>query len=237
MDPGRGESKENLGIVLLMEGAEPVKEPGDFGDWFRRGVRIVGPAWKKTRYCGGTGGPGPLTPLGKRLLSEMERAGAILDLSHMAEESFFQGLDAFGGAVLASHSNCRTIVPGDRHLSDEMIKVLASRDGVMGTVLANEMLRENWNRERERRLSLVEAVRHIDHVCQVAGSAEHSAIGSDMDGGFGVESLPAEMDSSRDLPLLAEVLEKEGFTSGDVEKIMGKNWLRFMERSLPKGGD
>src|SRR5262249_26885753 len=104
-------AKRPVGLVLLLEGADPLCRPTDLARWQRRGLRIVGPAWRATRYAGGTGARGPLTDLGRALLTEMERLGVILDISHLAEESFWQALERFGGPVIASHSNCRALVP------------------------------------------------------------------------------------------------------------------------------
>ena len=146
------ENSRKVGFVILMEGADPIRTPDEAKEWFASGVRIVGPAWQKTRYSGGTGAPGPLSKEGKELMKEMERTGLILDTSHMAEESFFEALDLFHGAVIASHSNCRVYTPTDRQLSDEMIRAILKRDGVIGTVLYNKFLDPDWEkRESSRR--------------------------------------------------------------------------------------
>jgi membrane dipeptidase len=129
-----------LGLMVSMEGADPLVQPSELAEWVEKGLRLVGPAWRSTRYCGGTDEPGPLTALGYELLAEMERQGVILDLSHMAEESFYNSLDAFHGPVIASHSNCRHYVNTDRQLSDGMLRRLIERDGVIGVVLYNRFL-------------------------------------------------------------------------------------------------
>jgi membrane dipeptidase len=231
----RGERR--LGLVVLMENGDPIREPGEAAWWAAQGVRIVGPAWQATRYCGGTKMPGPLTPLGRALMPELERAGLVLDVSHMAEESFWQALDRFGGAVIASHSNCRALAPersADRHLSDQMIKALIERDAVIGAVLFNGFIAAEYqNDDPKRRFPVARLVRHIDHICQIAGSARHCAIGSDLDGGLGQEHIPAEIDSCADLHLLAEGLLAAGFRQADVDLIMGGNWLRTLEKTLP----
>ncbi len=165
----------------------------------------------------------------------MQRLGMILDLSHMAEESFWQALDAFSGTVIASHSNCRALVPTDRQLSDEMIRALAARDGVIGAVFANRFLDGAWTAWSERGVALATVVRHIDHMCQLTGTARHCAIGSDLDGGFGVESTPDELDSVADLTKLADALIRAGYSEDDISGIMGGNWLRVLRRALPVG--
>ncbi len=220
-----------VGLLLLMENADPISKPTELYEWVNGGLRIVGPAWRGTRYSGGTGEPGPLSALGRSLLGEMQRLGVILDVSHMAEESFWQALDLFDGAVIASHANCRVFTPTDRHLSDEMIRALIARDAVIGAVLANRFLDADWQRGAPLPLDVV--VRHIDHICQLAGDATHCALGSDFDGGFGVESTPDGLDSVADLDKLADALATHGYAEADINGIMGENWLRLLRRSLP----
>ena len=228
-----------VGMVILMEGADALREPSDLPAWYAQGLRIVGPAWRGTRYAGGTGAPGPLTDLGRALLVEMERLGVTLDMSHMAEESFWQAIEQFHGTIIASHSNCRALVPTDRQLSDEMIRAIAERDGVIGTVMANSFLVAGWGKEdkdgnvNNSPVTLADVIRHIDHICQLTGSARHCAIGSDFDGGFGVESTPEAFDSVADLEKLASALAQAGYSEDDVTGIMGGNWLRLLARALP----
>jgi len=224
-----------LGIVLLMEGAEPLLAPEEVAGWFREGLRIVGPAWHGTRYAGGTGAPGPLTVLGRRLLGQMESLRVILDLSHLAEASFFEAIDSYRGPVIASHSNCRTIVPTDRQLSDEMIRAIVRRDGVIGIVLANHFLQAGWKESGQvkAQVTLRHVVAQIEHMCDLAGDSRHVAIGSDFDGGFGAESIPAELDHVEDLHKLEDALVQADFSEDDVNNVMSGNWLRVLRRSLP----
>lgn len=224
-----------LGLVLLMEGADPIVRPEDAASWFKAGVRLVGPSWGATRYAGGTDAPGPLTDLGRALMREMSRASFILDTSHMAEASFFEALDLFQGAVVASHSNARAFVPTDRHLSDDMIRAIVARDGVIGIVLYNKFLKQGWGGvgARKEDVSLAVAVDHIKHMCDLAGDARHVGIGSDFDGGFGVESAPCEIDTVADLQKLGEALSVANFGDEDIENILSRNWLRVLQNALP----
>jgi membrane dipeptidase len=230
------EASHRVGIVLLMEGADPIVRPDDVKHWFDDGVRIVGLSWSQSRYAGGTRAPGPLSDDGKKLLKHMSEIGLVWDVSHLAEESFWQGLDVFQGRVIASHSNCRQFVPTDRHLSDDMIRALIERDAVIGCVLYNRFLQHEWDREKGKQAVTLkdDVMRHIDHVCQIAGNARHSGIGSDLDGGFGAESIPAELDSAADLPKLSAVLRDAGYQLADVELIMGGNWQRVLRETLPR---
>ncbi len=224
-----------LGLVLLMEGADPLEDPAELEKWYRQGLRILGLSWRGTRYAGGTGAPGPLTDLGRALLAEMERLGVVLDVSHLSEESFWEAMDCFHGKVIASHSNCRSLVPGDRQLSDEMIKAIAERGGVIGTVLANSFLVAEWEKRNSAGLPVTvsDVVRHIDHIRMLTGTADHCGIGSDFDGGFGVESTPEEFDSAADIGKLASELARAGYSESDVSSIMGGNWLDFLQSALP----
>jgi membrane dipeptidase len=226
-------NQRKQGLVVLMEGADPIIEPKQFEEWYERGVRIVGTAWSATRYSGGTGAPGGLTYLGNDLLEVLAGFNAILDVSHMAEQSFHEALDRYEGIVIASHSNPRRFCDTDRHLSDDMIRLLAERDGVMGVVMLNDFLNRTWSRGTPRLpISIVADV--IDHVCQITGSAAHIGIGSDFDGGFGAESIPEEIETSGDLLEIAKVLRERGYEESAIEAIMGGNWLRKLRASLAK---
>lgn len=218
-----------LGLIASMEGADPIVHPSELAGWVGKGLRLIGPAWRSTRYCGGTDEPGPLTPLGYELLAEMERQGVILDLSHMAEESFYNSLDAYHGPVIASHSNCRHYVNTDRQLSDDMVRRLVERDGVIGVVLYNRFL--VWPDEN-RKPDLEDVIRHMSRICDLAGHTRAVAIGTDWDGGFGGESIPAPLTGLNDLPMLAEALLKHGFSEDDVKGIFHGNWVRALRRGL-----
>lgn len=223
------------GLVVLMESADPIVEPKQFEEWYERGVRIVGPAWAATRYTAGTGAPGGLTALGRELLEILAGLNAMLDLSHMAEQAFFESLDQFEGAsIIASHSNPRQFRDTDRHLSDDMIRVLAERDGVMGIVPYNRFLSNEWRiGDRKSDVPIIRVVDAIDYVCQLVGSAAHVGIGTDFDGGFGAASIPDGLDSVSDLIAIAPLLAERGYAPADVEAILGGNMLRKLRQALP----
>jgi len=224
-----------IGLVLLMEGADPLITPNEARSWFDAGVRIIAPAWHRTRYAGGTGDPGPLTTDGRELMIQMKRAGLVLDVSHMAEESFFEALELFDGPVLASHSNCRTYVPTDRQLSDEMIQALVKRDAVIGIVPYNKFLKPDWKRNESPKseVTLADVIRHMKHVWNIAGDKHHVAIGSDFDGGFGAESIPEELDTIADLQKIGPALKGEQLPEAEVRNILSENWLRTLRNVLP----
>jgi membrane dipeptidase len=227
-----------IGLVILMENAEGVRSPGELEEWFQLGVRIIGPAWAGTRYCGGTNEPGPLTSEGYALLDGMADLGFVLDISHMDEKAALQALDTFPGPIIASHSNARSLLKdtdSNRFLSDDVIHALIERDGIIGIVPFNTFLDSSWRPSDGRQaVTLEHVVSQIDHVCQLAGSAQHVALGSDFDGGFGLQSVPAEIDSVADLQKLAPLLAKKGYTSIPISAIMGENWLSLLRRTLPE---
>lgn len=223
-----------IGLVPLMEGADPILEPDQAEEWFERGVRVVGLAWESTRYAGGTHEPGSLTTAGRRLLDVMASLGMVLDLSHLAEESYYQAVEYYSGAVIASHANPRRFLPTSRGLSDEMIVTLAERDGVIGVVMYNAFLKPGWRKgDPKSSLSLSRAADAIDYICQKTGSAGHVGIGSGFDGIFGVEQTPAEIDSVADLSRLFEFLSPRGYSTEQIADILEGNWLRILRASLP----
>jgi membrane dipeptidase len=227
-----------VGIVMLMEGAEGVANPGNLEEWWERGVRLIGPVWAGGRYFGGTKEPGPMTSEGRDLLSKMAELGFILDLSHMSEESVLQALDFYPGTVIASHANCKALLkdfPTQRHFTDQAIQRLVERGGVMGVVLFNVFLSLEWkmnHRREEVTLDLV--VAQIDHICQIAGDARHVAIGTDFDGGYGWPAVPLEIDTIADLQKLAPKLAQRGYNQADIAAIFGTNWQHMLEGSLPR---
>jgi membrane dipeptidase len=233
-EPGKDILDHRQGWVLLMESADPILEPRQFEEWYGRGVRIVGPAWAGTRYSGGTGQPGPLTDLGLELLEVMAGFNALLDLSHMAEMAFMESLERYEGQIIASHSNPRHFVNTDRHLSDDMIRRLAERDGVMGIVCYNRFLKEGWIKaDGKAAVSFTTLLDAIDYVCQITGSAAHVGIGSDFDGGFGAESIPDGIETVTDLWYINEALRTRGYAEEDIAAILGGNMLRKLRQSLP----
>lgn len=227
-----------VGLVLLMEGAEGVRRPEALEEWWQEGVRMIGPAWMGNRYCGGTREPGPLTPEGRRLLERMADLGFSLDLSHMDGRAALQSLDFYPGAVLASHANARALLKGEdsnRHLPDEVIQGVIERGGVIGIVPVNSFLLAGWKRGQPRHLVSLDLVAaQIDYICQMAGSARHVGLGTDFDGGFGVQETPHKIDTIADLQALAPLLSEKGYTEADIDLIFSGNWLEHLNRTLPE---
>ena len=226
-----------VGLVPLMEGAECVRTPSELIDWWEWGVRIIGPAWAGTRFCGGTRDPGPLTDDGRLLLKAMADIGFTLDLSHMDELSARQSLDLYPGSIIASHANAAALVPGydgNRLLGDDVIRGILERDGIIGVVPFCSFLNFEWKTGDPRgRITLDVLGAHVDRICQMAGNARHVGLGSDFDGGFGLSAAPAGVDTIADLQKLGPVLAAKGYNDEQIAAVLGKNWLRHLQTFLP----
>jgi len=226
-----------VGLVPLMEGAEGVRTPSELEEWWEWGVRVIGPAWAGTRFCGGTRDPGPLTDEGRQLLKAMADIGFTLDLSHMDELSARQSLDLYPGPIIASHANAAALLPGydgNRLLRDDVLQGILERDGIIGVVPFCKFLDPEWKFGDPRdSVTLETLAAHVDHICQMAGDARHAGLGSDFDGGFGVSAVPAGMDTIADLQKLGPVLAAKGYNDEQVAAVLGKNWLRHLQTFLP----
>ena len=225
-----------IGYVLSLEGADSIVTIRHLERAYAQGLRAVGPAhYGPGVYAQGTNACGEMGPRGRELLAEMERLGIILDVTHLCDESFRDALDHFRGPVWASHSNCRTLVPHNRQFSDDQIRELIQRDAVIGAVFDAWMLTPRWVRGESTPVgagvTLATVVDHIDHICQIAGNSRHCMIGSDLDGAFGREQCPSDVQSIADLARLPAVLTSRGYTDEDVRNIAHGNFLRFVKRA------
>jgi membrane dipeptidase len=224
---GRNWRPGKLAAVMLMENADPIETPSQVGLWASLGVRIIGPAWMRTRYCGGTHAPGGLTTDGKQLLLEMARHSLILDLSHMADRAVRDSLELWRGPLVVTHAGARAINPGQRQISDRVIEEVGRRDGVLGISFYAGHLRA------EGRAGPADIARHARHMARTSGDPRHVAIGSDLDGGFGRDK--AAVSSLADLGRVRTALSRY-FSVADTDGIMGRNWLRFLRGALPRAG-
>ena len=218
-----------LGFVISMEGADPIMGPEQLELWYNQGLRLLGPThYGPGRYAGGTGTELGLTGLGKLLLKEMERLGVLLDLTHLSDEAFWEALEHYNGPVLASHNNARALVPHQRQFSDEQLKAIFDRDGVIGVAFDSWMLKPAWKLEDNHEVTLSDVVDQMDYMCDLAGNCDNVAIGTDLDGGFGREQSPSDLDTVVDLQKLPERLKARGYEQRDIEAIMHGNWLRLL---------
>ncbi len=225
-----------IGYILSMEGTDPIIDPSQAEWWWEQGLRTACLAhYGPSAHAMGTGGNGPLTPKGRELLREFDHLGMILDLVHTADDAFDEALSIFHGPVFVSHGNCRSLVPHDRQLSDGQIQRIVERQGVIGVVCDAWMIVPGYEKgSGNRKVTLAALADHIDHVCQLAGNTSHVGIGSDLDGGFGTEQTPRELDTIADLHRLIPLLADRGYSGEDVDAILHGNWLRFFGESLPK---
>lgn len=224
-----------IGLVLSMEGADPVLDPPHIREWHSAGLRAIGLThYGLNRYGGGTAVEDGLAPEARPLLAEIEELGMALDLTHLSDKAFWEAVELFGGRVLASHQNARKFVPQQRQFSDEQIKVVIERDGVVGAAFDVWMLQRDYVRGESSRSATLEAVAdNIDHVCQLAGDCRHAALGTDLDGGFGVEQSPIGLDTIADLPKVGHILARRGYSHEDMSLILHGNWVRLFRGTLP----
>jgi membrane dipeptidase len=232
----RNEVTAPIGYVLSLEGADSIMTLSHLERAFGYGLRAVGPAhYGAGVYAQGTNASGGLTARGREFLREMERLGIILDVTHLCDESFRDALDHFRGPVWASHSNCRALVPHNRQFSDDQIRELIERDAVIGVAFDAWMLTPDWRRgestPESAGVTLETVVKHIDHICQLAGNARHCGIGSDLDGAFGNEQCPSDVRTIADLSRLPGQLSARGYDREAVEGIAHGNFLRFLRRA------
>ena len=222
-----------IGFILSLEGADSLVRIDYLEKAYAYGVRALGPAhYGEGRYAGGTGTEAGFSQEGKSLLKEMDALHMILDITHLTDQGFTEALETYQGPIWASHHNCRALVKNQRQLTNDQIRILIERGAVIGGVLDAWMLTEGWIRgvslPKAMGANLNRLIDHYDHICQLAGNADHIAIGSDLDGAFGTEQSPDDLDTIADLQKLPELLTQRGYAAADIQKIMHGNWLRFL---------
>ena len=225
-----------VGYILSLEGADSLVELCYLEKAYSNGLRVVGPAhYGPGRYANGTGSAGALNHKGIALLKEMDDLNMILDVTHLTDEAFWQALNLFKGTIWASHHNCRSLVPHQRQLSDDQIKALIERNAVIGGALDVWMLTDGWVRGSsdpvKDGVSMVALIDHFDHICQLAGNSNHIAFGSDLDGMFGKEQSPYDLETIADLGCMDTLLQMRGYNTQDITKILHENWLRIIRNA------
>jgi membrane dipeptidase len=220
--------------MLSLEGADSLISMKHLEQAYEDGLRAIGPAhYGPGIYANGTDASGRLNPKGKKLLRTMEELNMILDMTHLNDDAFWHALDLYKGSIWASHNNCRRFVNHNRQFSDEMILELVKRDAVIGIALDAWMMVPEWIRGTsdpvKRNVTLEIMVNNIDHVCQLAGNSNHAGIGSDLDGGYGTEQCPHDLDTIADLQKLSDLLRARGYSGEDIQNIMHLNFIRFLE--------
>jgi membrane dipeptidase len=234
----QGDSRENkaIGYILSLEGADSLITVEYLEKAYQYGLRALGPAhYGPGRYANGTNSSGMMPAIGLELLKRMEDLNIILDVTHLCDDAFWQALNKFSGPVWASHHNCRQLVNHNRQLSDEQIRMLIERGAVIGAAMDAWMIVPGWERGKSTPQNsgcrLEKLIDHIDHICQIAGNSKHCGMGTDLDGAFGREQSPADLDTIADLQKFPYLLRQRGYSPEDIEGIMHGNWLRFLRQT------
>ncbi|NVJ85030.1 MAG: membrane dipeptidase [Algoriphagus sp.] len=235
---GKDNSQKPIGFILSLEGADSIISLDYLEKAYESGLRALGPAhYGPGRYAHGTDASAPLNQQGKELLRKMDELGMILDATHLCDLAFWDALEIFQGPIWASHNNCRALVDHNRQFSDEMIKALVDRGAVIGGAFDAWMLSPEWIRgkstPKQRNVTISTVLDHLDHICQLAGNANHIGIGSDLDGAFGKEQCPWDLETIADLQKIPDLLQKRGYSENDIQKVMSGNWLNFLRKNWP----
>jgi membrane dipeptidase len=236
--PDDGPGPRPLRLGILIEGADPIRSPDDVAWWKRWGVVAVGLAWwKPSRYAGGNGTHLGLSDAGRDLVAALDAEGIVHDVSHLSDRALADLYGATDRPVMASHSNCRAHFPPQpglalqRHLTDEAIREIARRGGMIGLNLYSKFLAPGI--AEDGRATVDDCVRHVEHVCEVVGHRRAVGLGSDMDGGFSGARLPAGIDRPRDLDRLADALRARDWCDADIQAFAWGNWARFWNLPCP----
>lgn len=233
---GTPNDEKPIGYILSLEGADSIISLKYLERAYNKGLRAIGPAhYGPGRYANGTDATGHLNEQGRQLIKEMEQLNMILDATHLCDDAFWDAMELFNGPVWASHNNCRTLVNHNRQFSDDMIKVLIQKGAVIGGALDAWMMVPGWVRGQSTPeamgCNLEKMIDHMDHICQIAGNALHVGIGTDLDGAFGKEQCPYDLETIADMQKLPDLLAKRGYSMADIENVMHGNWLRFLRQA------
>ena len=228
--------KKPIGYILSLEGADSIITIDHLEKSFEQGLRAIGPAhYGPGTYAHGTDSIGGIGAKGKELLKEIKALNLILDATHLCDVSFWETMKAYDGPVWASHNNCRKFVNHNRQYSDEQIIELINRDAVIGIALDAWMMVPNWVRGKStpesKGVTLNQMIDNIDHICQLSGDSLHVGIGTDLDGAFGKEQSPSDLNTIADLQMVPKMLSKKGFSKKDIENIMSENFIQFLKRT------
>ena len=228
--------KKPVGYIMSLEGADSLVTLDHVEKAYANGLRAIGPAhYGPGRYANGTDATGVMGQQGLDLLKKMESLNIILDATHLCDDAFWQAMDHFHGPIWASHNNCRALVNHNRQFSDEQLKALIERGAVIGGAMDAWMMVPGWVRGQSTpesmHCNLEKLIDHMDHICQLAGNAMHIGIGSDLDGAFGKEQCPYDLETISDLQTIPALLQKRGYAAADISAVMHGNWLRFLKKA------
>lgn len=228
---------QSIGYILSLEGADSIVTFDHLYERHQQGLRAIGPAhYGPGTYAYGTESDAPLSVRGKELLMKMDELNMVLDTTHLCDTAFWEALDIFKGPIWASHSNCRSIVNHNRQFTDEQLRVLIERDAIIGLPFDAWMMVPDWQRgishPDNTQVTLDDMMNHMDHICQLAGNANHVALGTDLDGGFGTEQCPSDIKTIADLKQIPDLMKERNYSNSDIQKVMSENWLRRLNETL-----
>ena len=232
------EPNKPIGYLLNLEGADSIVTLDHLHRAYKQGLRAIGPAhYGPGTYAHGTNSEGGLGTKGKELLNEIEKLNMILDVTHLCDQSFWEAIDHYNGKMWASHSNCRSLVPNQRQFSNLQIKELIARKAIIGMAFDAWMMIPKWKKgisdPKKSGLVIETIIDHIDHICQLSGNSNHIALGTDLDGGFGKEQCPYDLETISDLQKMDALLKKRGYSENDIQKILNQNAINFLMGALP----
>ena len=232
------EPNKPIGYLLNLEGADSIVTLDHLHRAYKQGLRAIGPAhYGPGTYAHGTNSEGGLGTKGKELLNEIEKLNMILDVTHLCDQSFWEAIDHYNGKMWASHSNCRSLVPNQRQFSNLQIKELIARKAIIGMAFDAWMMIPKWQKgisdPKKSGLVIETIIDHIDHICQLSGNSNHIALGTDLDGGFGKEQCPYDLETISDLQKMDALLKKRGYSENDIQKILNQNAINFLMGALP----
>ena len=232
------EPNKPIGYLLNLEGADSIVTLDHLHRAYKQGLRAIGPAhYGPGTYAHGTNSEGGLGTKGKELLNEIEKLNMILDVTHLCDQSFWEAIDHYNGKMWASHSNCRSLVPNQRQFSNLQIKELIARKAIIGMAFDAWMMIPKWKKgisdPKKSGLVIETIIDHIDHICQLSGNSNHIALGTDLDGGFGKEQCPYDLETISDLQKMDVLLKKRGYSENDIQKILNQNAINFLMGALP----
>jgi len=221
MDVGSAVPGERVCLVGLLEGCDSLEKVEGLAAFHRRGVRVTGLTWnERNKWAAGCDAKGGLSADGAALVREADRLGMAHDVSHLSRKSLDDLLATARGPVIASHVAAAAVHEHARNLTDAHMRAIAQRGGVVALVLYEKFLTGG-------KATFDDALRHLRHMIEVCG-ANGVGIGSDFDGGFGRDQLPAGIRTAADLPKFAAALKKDGLPDSDVAKICGGNLRRVL---------
>jgi membrane dipeptidase len=229
-------NQQTIGYILSLEGADSIVSLEYLEMAHEAGLRALGPAhYGPGRYAQGTNATGGIGPKGRELLHKMQELNIILDATHLCDDSFDEAMEHFNGPVWASHHNCRALVNHNRQFTDDQFKELISRGAVIGMPMDAWMMVPNWERgistPASMGVTLNTMIDHLTHICELAGNTNHVGLGTDLDGGFGKEQCPSDLETIADLQKIPDLLTARGFSEEDIKKICHQNWLNFLEKA------